>query len=89
MRFEVNPGVISIIRLTGGLFAPVAHPGIMKRGAKPKGRHLARGAHCRGGGISKYFFHMRCWQPLPVDNHVLHNEVSQVVIERDINVKAV
>ena len=37
----------------------------------------------------KYFFHMRYWQPLPVENHLLHNEVAQLRIEGEINAEAV
>ena len=39
--------------------------------------------------MPKYFFRMRYWQPLPVENHLLHNEVAQVGIEGEINAEAV
>ena len=32
---------------------------------------------------------MRCWQPLPVENHLLHNEVAQIGIEGEINVESI
>ena len=60
-----------------------------KGGDAQGGRHLVRGAQYRGGGMSKYFFRMRCWQLPPVENDLLHNEVDQVGIEGEINVEAV
>ena len=72
-----------------GCVEAVEYPGIRKGGPSQRGRHLAMGAHCRGGGMSEYFFRMRCWQPLPVESHFLHNEVAQVGIEEEINGEAV
>ena len=37
--------------------------------------------------MSKRFF-LRCWQPLPAENHLLHNGVAQVGIEEEINAEA-
>ena len=54
-----------------------------------KGGHAKGGRHLARGGMSKYFFGMRWWQPLPVENHFLHNEVAQIGIEGEINTEAV
>ena len=64
----------------------MAYPGISKRGAKPKGGGtwpLPRGAACQN------IFSYALLATAPVENHLLHNEVDQVGIEGEINVKAV
>ena len=59
------------------------------KGGQAQGGSTWPGEHtAEGGGMLKYFFRMHCWQPLPVENHLLHNEVAQVGIERDINAEA-
>ena len=56
---------------------------------REKGGPRPRGAAPGGGGMSKYFFRMPRWQPLPVENHLLHNEVAQIGIEGEKNTEAV
>ena len=52
--------------------------------------HVWPGAHTtEGGGHVKIFFRTRCWQPLPVENHLLRNGVAQEGIEVEINTEAV
>ena len=53
-----------------------------KEGAKPKGGGTWPGAHtAEGAECQNVFFRLRCWQPLPAENHLLHNAVAQEGIE--------
>ena len=61
-----------------------------KGGAKPKGAAPSQGRTLpRGAASQNTFFRLRCWQPLPAENHLLRNEVAEVGIEGEINAEVV
>ena len=51
-------------------------PGIRKRGGKPKGAAPGQGRTLPAR--QNTLFRMCCWQPLPVENHLVHNLLARV-----------
>ena len=54
----------------------------------PRGGGTWPGAHTAEGAVCEIVVFLRCWQPVPAENHLLHNGVAKVGIEKDINTEA-